>query len=184
MAYVKDPNSKPKAAPKVQHGQKRIALTTRKTKPDGSNEVMHKVEHHFDPVPFMKKMKRMRHDGSMVEDQVNSRDTHTAIAHGTPHHRGDDLSTTLKRLRAYRMREGNATAGDGRLERSAPAYAHATPEDPAYPYNEEDPYAIGYGVSHQAGDAENQPVGQADPSLIPFLQEFIERQRRGGSQDF
>jgi hypothetical protein len=40
----------------------------------------------------------------------------------------------------------------------------------------DDPYAVGYGVSHQAGDAETMPVDQEpDYSLIPFLRAAIAR---------
>jgi hypothetical protein len=155
-------------------------MTTRKTKPDGSNEVTHKVEHSFDPIPFMKKMKRM--DGSIGrKDADGSRDTHAAIIHGTPHSRSPDWVPDA----IAQMRKHNTTAGDGRLERPAPAFSDVTPDNPGYPYNDEDPYAVGYGVSHQAGDAESQPVSPGiDPSLIPFMRMFLERQRQEGSQDF
>jgi hypothetical protein len=152
-------------------------MTTRKTKPDGSNEVTHKVEHSFDPIPFMKKMKRM--DGSIGrKDADGSRDTHAAIIHGTPHGRSPDWVPDA----IAQMRKHNATAGDGRLERPAPAFKDSSPENPGFPfeYGMDDEFATGYGVSGQAGDAESQPVGQPDFNLIPYLRAMI-MQNRGQS---
>jgi hypothetical protein len=135
VAYVRgDTDSKPKARaiPQVQHGQKRIALTTRKTKPDGSHEVTHKVEHSFDPIPHLRKMKPPPHQTfrSIGKDAAASRDTHAMIVHGgTAHRHGTSLADTIRQLRDYRMRsliDRGAFAGNGRDERPAPDYS----EDP------------------------------------------------------
>jgi hypothetical protein len=150
-------------------GGKHIATTARKSKPDGSHELMHRVEHHFDPIPYMKKMKPVGERKVHVQ-QPNPHNTdkiHAMITgHSAQHPRHDsqfNLQHTIEALRKMNMNSINdmgGFAGDGRLERQAPGLQlpRATFED-----------GSGMSLNHPfaAGNAEtNAPADTTGPG--PF----------------
>jgi|SRR5262245_3182377 len=98
-------------------GVKHVAVTARKTKPDGSREVTHRVEHHAPMVAALRKAKTNRRTQRGVKDDfkpLKPRDT-TGIHHhiAGSSERSENFRSTLDALRS-------AFAGDGRLERPAP----------------------------------------------------------------
>lgn len=179
MAFIREGKSAPKPSQTPTHhgGHKRMALTTRKHKPDGTTEVSHKVEHSFDPVPLMRKMKMkdnpLHHigktDGRVGEDAM--RHILDPGAHGGPAHRhGTNLQDTLRQLRTYQhtmLAQRGAFAGDGMAERSAPAFRDA--------YDTDIPYAPGYAEAGMSGP--QIPDAQRARDRIARFQELIRQGR-------
>lgn len=163
MARVReDTQSKAPTAPQVQHGQKRIALTTRKTKPDGTQEVAHKVEHSFDPIPIMRKMKR-RGGSEIGKDAANSRDTHAIIAHS------GNADYGLP----------DAYVGDGGQERPAPAFGLNLAPD-GYPQQDE-PAGAGYGLQPTLTPDQVWMMLQLRNSLVPRYKGGVRIQKNRGN---
>src|SRR5215831_13785756 len=101
------------------NGRKSVAITARKTKPDGTHEISHRVEHHDMVAAIRRQRPIARSKAKPIENDykpMKYRDT-TQVHHhiaGVPSetpqsNRAQNFADTLNALR-------NAMAGDGRLE--------------------------------------------------------------------
>jgi hypothetical protein len=174
------------------NGGKHVATTARKTKPDGSREVTHKVEHHFGSTIGAMRKAKIGKDRTYKEEKpmrlLKPLDTgrihHALITHGEGHHRGQDLQQTLEALRAYRSHElvgRGAFEGDGRLERQAPGLdlqRMLFEDGSGIPLNH--PYGAGSAESYPTDGAElgndTNPYGVSHGTLVPRYKGGLRRQ--------